>query len=71
MSEETGNNVPATGTETESVPAADTAPASDSAPATDETPKGDAPKQETARSSRKFQSTALQLRISTICITSA
>lgn len=48
MSEETGNNVPATGTETESVPTTDTTPASDSAPATDETPKGEEPKQETA-----------------------
>ena len=48
MSEETGNNVPATGTETESAPTADTAPASDVAPATDETPKGDESKQETA-----------------------
>ena len=48
MSEETGNNVPATGTETESVPADATEQTSDVAPATDETPKGDAPKQETA-----------------------
>ena len=48
MSEETGNNVPATGTETESASTTDTTPASDSAPATDETPKGEEPKQETA-----------------------
>ena len=48
MSEETGNNVPATGTETESASTTDTTPASDYAPATDETPKGDESKQETA-----------------------
>ena len=48
MSEETGNNVPATGTETESAPSTDAAPTSDPTPATDETPKGEELKQETA-----------------------
>lgn len=44
MSEETGNNVPATGTKTATAPTDTPAPA----PAVDKTPKGDEPKQETA-----------------------